>query len=242
MSSFRNFTPEELSALTPWRLPSVGEPDPSEEADGEAASVTVIEEEVETAPRLTVEEIEAMQQQAHDEASARGLEEGRERGYREGYEAGLREALAKAQEDLNERGARMDALVYALNEPLRAVNDEVVDELAALATALARQLIRRELRTELGQIVAVVREAMAALPSSSRKISLHLNPEDAELVRQTLALDDEGQTWRLVEDPLLTRGGCLVNTENTRIDASVEKRLAAVIARAFGGEREGDAA
>jgi flagellar assembly protein FliH len=46
--------------------------------------------------------------------------------------------------------------------------------------------------------------------------------------------------WRIVEDPLITRGGCKVDTEVSHIDATVENRLAAVIATLFGGEREHD--
>jgi flagellar assembly protein FliH len=44
----------------------------------------------------------------------------------------------------------------------------------------------------------------------------------------------------MVEDPLITRGGCKVDTEVSYIDATVENRLAAVIATLFGGEREQD--
>ncbi|MCX8050242.1 MAG: flagellar assembly protein FliH, partial [Methylohalobius sp.] len=70
-SSNRSFTPEELSALTPWRLPSLD--DLEETAEGEAVPcLTSVEAEIEAAPRLTVEEIEAMQRQARDEAAAQG--------------------------------------------------------------------------------------------------------------------------------------------------------------------------
>ncbi|RMG30702.1 MAG: flagellar assembly protein FliH, partial [Gammaproteobacteria bacterium] len=46
--------------------------------------------------------------------------------------------------------------------------------------------------------------------------------------------------WKLVEDPTLSRGGCRVETESSRIDATVEQRLHAVLARFLGGERQGD--
>jgi len=57
-------------------------------------------------------------------------------------------------------------------------------------------------------------------------------------------VDDDGEElrWRIVEEPTLTRGGCRVESEDSRIDATVEARLGALIARALGGEREEDAA
>jgi len=67
-----------------------------------------------------------------------------------------------------------------------------------------------------------------------------LHPEDAGLVRSALSLDEMSPPWKIVEDPLITRGGCKVDTEVSHIDATVENRLTAVIATLFGGEREHD--
>jgi flagellar assembly protein FliH len=47
-------------------------------------------------------------------------------------------------------------------------------------------------------------------------------------------------SWEIVEDPTLTRGGCEVETDDSRVDATVERRLAQVISNLFGGERGGD--
>jgi flagellar assembly protein FliH len=77
------------------------------------------------------------------------------------------------------------------------------------------------------------------LPLASQKISLKLHPEDAELVRSALVLEMT-PSWSLVEDPLITRGGCKVDTEVSHVDATVEHRLAAVITSILGGERERD--
>jgi flagellar assembly protein FliH len=46
--------------------------------------------------------------------------------------------------------------------------------------------------------------------------------------------------WTINEDPLITRGGCKIDTDVSHIDATVENRLAAVIATVFGGERNRD--
>jgi flagellar assembly protein FliH len=205
-------------------------------AEESAGVASVVEEEVEIAPRLTAEAIEAMQQQAYEEASKRGQQEGWEQGHRDGYAAGYAEGLEQART----LGARLEQIMALLDEPLREMDEQVIQELTALAIAVARQLIRRELRTDPGQIIAVVREAMAILPANARRVSLHLHPDDAELVRVSLSLDENGQRWKLLEDPLLTRGGCRVTSDSSAIDASIEKRLAAVIVRTFGGDRGSD--
>jgi len=40
-----------------------------------------------------------------------------------------------------------------------------------------------------------------------------------------------------VEDPVITRGGCRISSENSSIDAQVETRLGAAIAAVLGDER-----
>jgi flagellar assembly protein FliH len=121
------------------------------------------------------------------------------------------------------------------------VDEQVEGELLQLAVAVARQIIRRELQTDPEQIVGVVQEALSALPSSANRIRIHLNPEDAAVVRERLvpAGDDEF-SWQIVDDLTLSRGGCRIESETSRIDASLEKRLNSVVAELMGGTRSID--
>lgn len=168
--------------------------------------------------------LERLQKQAYEEGYARGLEEGRT--------AGAAEVAARAQ--------RLDALLAALARPFEELDEQVEQELVRLALAIAQQLVRREIKADPGQIVAIAREALAALPVGARAVRLHLHPEDAQLVAEVLSLGEGQRPWELVEDPVLTRGGCRVVTESSRIDATVEARLAALAAAVLGGQREGD--
>lgn len=173
---------------------------------------------------LTAKQIEQVQQAAHDE----------------GFAAGYAEGLASVR-------APLEAVLAALAEPLAELDESVMQELVSLITAVTRQLVRRELKTEPGEIVAVVREALSALPSAARKVRVHLHPEDAALVRAALSLNDteaeeQGPVWRVLDEPVQARGGCRVVSDTSQIDASVEARLAAVVARMLGGERESDEA
>jgi flagellar assembly protein FliH len=167
-----------------------------------------------------------------EEIEREAREDGFRAGYADGIEAGRRE--------LDARLAQLDVLIGSLASPLDQVDEQVEQELVALAMAVARHLVRREIKTEPGQIVAVVREALAALPSASRHVELRLHPEDASLVREALKLADGERPWRIVEDPVLTRGGCKISSDIAQVDATLESRLNAVIASVLGGERERD--
>jgi flagellar assembly protein FliH len=69
-----------------------------------------------------------------------------------------------------------------------------------------------------------------------------LHPEDAAIVRERLSAPSSDRAWSIVEDPTMSRGGCVVRTENSHIDARLESRISTIIANAFGDERAADRA
>ena len=164
--------------------------------------------------------------------------------WEQGFEAGRADGRAAAlveQQSLGEaqraRVQRLDSLLNLLSRPLAELDESVLRQLATLAGAIARQLVRRELRTQPEQIIAVIRETVALLPAAARDVRIHLHPEDAALVRERLAEPTTVRAWTLIEDPVITRGGCRINGENSSIDAQVETRLGAAIAAVLGDER-----
>lgn len=234
-SKISGFSDDELQALSLWDMPDVSSHMRSDKP----------EEKPLRSPLLTVNEIEAMQQQAYDEAYAKGRQEGYQEGFEQGqkegeakgYDAGLAKGYAENEQLLRKQAEELAAILATLSEPLKMLDDEVERELVDLAIAIARQLIRREIKMEPGQVVAAVREAINIIPLASQKVTLSLHPEDAELVRSVFLLDDVTPAWVIREDPLITRGGCKVDTDVSHVDATVENRLAAVIAQVLGDER-----
>jgi len=229
-SKISGFSPAELASLSVWHMPDVpvksGSVNPAEAQNFESRPISV----------LTVDEIEAMQRQAYDEAFAQGKKDG----YSEGFNEGSRQGYEENVQALQKKATEFVSLLESLSQPFKVLDAEVEKELVKLAIGIATQIIRREIKLDPGQVIAAVREAIKVLPLSSQKISLHLHPEDAELVRSALSLDEMSPAWKIVEDPLITHGGCKVYTDVSHIDATVENRLAAVIATLFGGEREHD--
>jgi len=216
MSSSKVISSDSLPAYERWELPEVQGPG---------------------VRRARVEEMDAS---AVKPLTAEQLEQIRREAQREGFETGRKEGLAAAQKEVRATVQRLTQIIHAFSNPLEDVDATVEQELVSLAIAVARQIIRRELKTDPGQVVAVVREALAALPVATRRVTIHLHPEDAALVREALPGGGEETNWRIVEDALLSRGGCRIQAEHSQIDATVEKRIAAIVAQLLGGERAAD--
>jgi flagellar assembly protein FliH len=180
----------------------------------------------------TVAEIEEVERRAYEEAYARGREEG--------LAAGRAEARVEAEkvlQQLHARIANLDGILGTLSRPLEEMNEEVEQQLLSLAIAIAKQVVRRELKTDPTQVIAIIRETVALLPAAARDVRVHLHPEDAAVVRERLAETTSDRAWSIVEDPVMSRGGCKVTTDTALIDARVEKRMNEVIAAILGDER-----
>lgn len=173
--------------------------------------------------------------------TANRLEEIQQQAYEEGFELGRREGLEKGAALIKEKAGRVEGILNLLARPLHQLDDEVVKEATDLALTIARHVIRRELRTDPRQVIAVVQRAAAILPIASRTIRLFLNPADAATIRENLSsLEGEQSAWQIVEDPALGCGGCRIETENSRVDASIERQIAAIAVELLGGDREED--
>ncbi|RKZ89480.1 MAG: flagellar assembly protein FliH [Gammaproteobacteria bacterium] len=203
-------TSEELADYQRWQAPHV-------------VAVTNVENAF-----LTVEGIESLQNEAKQEGFKAGFDEGR----KAGLEAG--------QADIIQQLDYLKQIMVSLNTPLNDLDQQIENDLITLVTTVARQIVRRELKADPEHVIGAIRAAISVLPINDRKIKIYLNPQDTELVKNGLSLDDDGASWQWLEDPVLTRGGCRLETADTMVDATVEARLESVINKLLGGNRSDD--
>jgi flagellar assembly protein FliH len=202
---------ENLSEYKRWQVPDVSPGGSRESNQGQNKYITAVQ-------------LEKIQKQAYEEAYARGLREG----------------IASGQTQMLEQAKHFIGLANSLEKPLKDAGESVENELVSVCLAIAKQIIRREISLDSGHVVAVIREAISALPVSSQKMRVHLHPGDAEVVRSILKDSDEDISWKIVEDPALNRGDCRIVTEYSQVDATLETRLAVIAAKIMGGERKDD--
>jgi flagellar assembly protein FliH len=172
-------------------------------------------------------------QQGLDKGYREGWDSGEERGRQEGLNAGLqdgrRQGLEEArQEVLSAFDGLAKPLETALAELARvradyqaALRKEVVD----LVGKVARQVIRCELALQPTQLLALVDETLAAMPPVPDGVTIYLNPEECQRIRE-LAPERSAQ-WTLVPDPRLEVGECRVKVGDREADAGCRQRLSA---------------
>ncbi|VAW72076.1 hypothetical protein MNBD_GAMMA12-3042 [hydrothermal vent metagenome] len=172
--------------------------------------------------------------------NAAQLEEIYKQAFQEAWKQGQQQGLEAGEKLVQDKVQTLGKLFNALASPLQELDGTVEAELVDLVIVLLKQLVRRELKLEPGQVVAVVKDALRALPLSARNIQVRLNPEDLRLVEDALGSPTENQHWQLIDDPVISRGGCKVVTNTSQIDSTVESQVASLIAQVFGDQRNSD--
>lgn len=154
-----------------------------------------------------------------------------------GFAKGHEEGLQAAREEMSSQLGLLAGLIRTFQYPMADLDEQVDEALAGLALTIAQQVLRRELATDPQQIVAVVREARATLRDVQGGLRVAVNPEEAQAVRDMFS-DVEGLSdVQVAEDPSITRGGCVVSTDVSRVDARIETRVAQIAAQLLGDAR-----
>lgn len=224
---------KDVGGFDRWALPSfdpelpagpeqvpVAEPEPEPQQQVEEVAI----EEVKP---LTLDEVEAIRQDAYNEGFATGE--------KDGFHAGQLKAKQEAEVALALKVKSLEQLMGELLEPIANQDQELEQALINLVSQMTRQVIQRELTSDSSQLRSVLREALALLPMGASNIRIHINPQDFELVKALRERHEE--SWRILEDESLLPGGCRVESEHSRIDASIETRMALALKQLFEQQR-----
>ncbi len=206
---YSRFIPsEEVEAVSAWKFGMIGEP----------ALAAPVEPEAEPEPPPETEEAKV------------------QRAWSEGYSAGYAQGHAEA---VNEGNQRMDAyvsgvgretsehlaaLVQSLEARLQQCEQNMSRHVLDLACELARHVVRRELKIDPEAVLSVVREALGMLVMDGKAAVVRLHPQDLEALGPSLREEFAQPSLTWLADPMVERGGCLVESGGTVIDGTVETR------------------
>jgi len=160
--------------------------------------------------------------------SGDALARAREEGYRQGLADASRESASQLE---LERRALTD-LVARMGRFLQDFEEGLAEDVLSMSLELAKLIVRHSVKVKPELVLPVLREAIATLPSIDGRITVRLHPADAHLLRKLAETDQTlaALPWRIVEDAQLERGGCVVDTATTEVDATLETRWRRVLA------------
>jgi len=191
---------EQQSAFQRWEMNSFGDNRASTRAAQAAA------------PKITIEEIARIREEARAKGYAEGLAEGRAAGMEQGYAAAAGEMQNIAQ------------IASQLSQEVARADEVIARDVLELALDVAKAMLKTSLHVRADLVLPIVAEAIRYLPSVQQPALLMLNPDDAAIVREHMHDELAKAGWRVVEDAQLQRGGCRIETATNQIDATTESR------------------
>lgn len=145
-------------------------------------------------------------------------------GYRRGEEKGLEEFRAKVDGASKVLELAAIEIQRKRSEFINSLEPQVV----RIAEMVAERILHRECREDSELIHATVRSALELIVDRA-ELSVTLHPNDQETLRNNkadlLETFDGIERLRIVTDEKVARGGCIVESDEVVIDATLESQL-----------------
>ncbi len=149
--------------------------------------------------------------------------EGHRQGFDDGYQAGLAEADMRIEAERRSQTARLvDAMSAALHNVVALRADAVAvaeADVVALAIELAEAVLRREVSSSTTASADALKRALGLVPDGEDLV-VRLHPEDVACIGELHGVVPDRQV-RVVADPAVEPGGCLVDAGACHIDTQI---------------------
>lgn len=189
------------------------------------------------------EQVDAGYEEGVTKGRIEGLSEGRKeglaQGLAEGTEKGIQQGLQKAQKQVDEKLAAVNELMTHLSHALNDQDYMLEQALMNVVIEVSRVVVGRELQIDSKHIINIVRQAIGALPPSRDNVRIFVNPADVAVLNE--AKERGGESWRALPDETISKGGCRVETDQSLVDFTLERRFAAMIEQLLDKQLQGPA-
>jgi flagellar assembly protein FliH len=148
-----------------------------------------------------------------------------QRAWELGYQAGLAQAQAEQAPLTEALSGVLAGAVQDYQRTVRAMDESVLE----LVLEICRAVLPREAAAQPEALLPVVRAALRDLSLESM-VSLRVHPSHAEVLNdQRLHLGLPASVeLRIVGDPAMAPGGCLIESGAGRVDATIDTQLARI--------------
>lgn len=157
--------------------------------------------------------------------------------YEKGFEKGRADGLARATAEMQTDVRRISELARNAAADAATLYNNSEEGLVELALSIAEKVIYKHLAEDRSLVLSMVKGVLQQLDATS-VTRVRVNPEDLEYLQphwEEAGLVPGGRSVELAADPRVQVGGCVIDTDNSVVDAQLKTRLAE-IQKAFDGE------
>ena len=141
------------------------------------------------------------------------------------FDEGYRLGLAKAETDINKFREELVKYMGAKQE----VFEYIAPDLLEISVDIAKKIVKKELESDPQLIINTIIDVLKNISKSESKITLRANPKSVQFIKDTLPnityeLGIEAKI-NVTADPSIEEGGCVFQTNNGIVDASIDTQI-----------------
>ena len=193
--------------------------------------IRLAQEKAEELLQMAQQQAENIKNQSAQESAQlkeQAKEEGRSQGYDLGYKQGLAAANDRMKEQLTQTSERCNAMILASEQEYSRIVQEAEPQIIELVLAICRKIIVEEVGERPSAVLAVVREALQRV-RDQKQIVIHVSPDDYDFIlaarRELQSVIGAEQSLSITADPVLNKGGCLIETSFGTVEAGIDTQL-----------------
>ena len=141
------------------------------------------------------------------------------------YEEGYRKGLEQAQADLAEFRNSIADFMNAKSE----VFEYIAPDLLEISVEIAQKIIKKEVETDPQVLINTIIDVLKTVSKNEPKINIRVRPQAVPFIKDTLpnityeyGIDTK---INIISDPSVDEGGCIFQTNNGIVDASIDTQL-----------------
>jgi len=162
----------------------------------------------------------------------------RQAGFADGFSQGHAQAVLETQKQIadyidNEgrtQAERFARLMESVQAQLANADQVLANGVLTLACEIARQILHHEISVNVEAVKPVIAQGLTLLMGDGKNAKIRMNPFDYDELKDRLVTEFEPLTLQLVSDSSVSCGGCLIESSDTIIDGTIEKRWSRTLA------------
>ena len=144
---------------------------------------------------------------------------------RSAFEEGYRLGMEKAQADIEQFRAELSNFMNAKKDVFEYIAPDILE----ISVDIAKKIIKREIETDPQMIIDTIIDVLKSVSKNEPKITIRVRPQAVQFVKDVIP----NLTYQygidakisVIADPSIGDGGCVLETNNGIVDASVDTQL-----------------
>ena len=150
------------------------------------------------------------------------------------FEEGYRLGLQKAESDIESFKKELDKFMNAKKD----VYEYIAPDILEISVDIAKKIIKKEVESDPQVLINTIVDVLKTMSKSESKISIKVRPQSVQFIKDSIP----NLTYQygidckvnIIADPSVDEGGCVFQTNNGIVDASIDTQIE-IIKKALDG-------